>query len=181
MISQLDASQLDNWVFHHVEDFLAQAKENPSLEKKLREDKVVLFLHLLGIDTVGHSKRPYSDFYKKNIINVDQGVQKIYKLVEDFFGDDATAYVFTADHGMSDKGNHGDGEQANTETPLIVWGAGVRAPHQAETIPAELKQKFPRGEVILHIFALTKASGLDDPISEKLETKSLEKSGCKPS
>jgi len=37
---------------------------------------------------------------------VDQGIQRIDKLFRDFYKDDKTAFIFTADHGMSDKGDH---------------------------------------------------------------------------
>ncbi len=56
-------------------------------------------------------------------------MEKIHGLLEEFYDQDGrTAYVFTADHGMSNKGAHGDGNPANTRTPLVAWGAGVEAP-----------------------------------------------------
>jgi len=132
-----DSYRLDEWVFSRVEKFLENAASDKEVREKLSQDRVVLFLHLLGIDTVGHSKRPYSDAYRQNIIKVDAGVKRIYEKMEKLFPDKRTAYIVTADHGMSDKGNHGDGEPANTETPLIAWGAGIRPPHHATPLPEE--------------------------------------------
>lgn len=123
-----DGMHLDYWVFDHVKDFFAEAAVNPELNKAVRQDKVVFFLHLLGLDTTGHSKRPYSPEYLDNIRIVDQGVKEVTELIDKFYKDDRTAYVFTADHGMSDWGSHGDGHPDNTRTPLIVWGSGVAPP-----------------------------------------------------
>lgn len=124
-----DSTYLDTWVFDKVKDLFAAAKEDRELDAKLREDKVVFFLHLLGLDTAGHSYRPYSKEYLHNIKVVDQGVQEITELVEDFYGDNESAFVFTADHGMSDWGSHGDGHPDNTRTPLVAWGSGVAKPN----------------------------------------------------
>jgi phosphatidylinositol glycan class N len=124
----LDATALDTWVFDKVKELFTSAKTNSTLDAALREDKVVFFLHLLGLDTTGHAYRPYSKEYLHNIKIVDQGVEDITKLIDNFYNDGKTAYVFTADHGMSDWGSHGDGHPDNTRTPLIAWGAGVAGP-----------------------------------------------------
>lgn len=58
---------------------------------------------------------------------VDLRIEEAVNVTENFFGEGTTAYVFTADHGMTDWGSHGSGLPYETETPLIVWGAGVRS------------------------------------------------------
>ena len=115
-------------MFDKARNLFKDAGKNASLDATLRQDKNVFFLHLLGLDTTGHSYRPYSKEYLHNIKVVDKGVQETTKLIEDFYGDDKTAFVFTSDHGMSDWGSHGDGHPDNTRTPLIAWGSGVNKP-----------------------------------------------------
>jgi GPI ethanolamine phosphate transferase 1 len=82
----------------------------------------------------------------KNIQVVDSIVKKTESLLDNFYGyDGKTAFIFTADHGMSNIGNHGDGgehistnvrvglvelpsDPDSTRTPLIAWGSGIRGP-----------------------------------------------------
>ncbi|CAE6506194.1 unnamed protein product [Rhizoctonia solani] len=132
-----DAKELDTWVLARLKETLYNATQHPgsALDRSLRQEGVVIFLHLLGLDTTGHSYRPFSKEYMQNIVHVDTIVQEAEKLINDFYTHDdepenesRTAYIFTADHGMSVIGNHGDGDPDNTRTPLIAWGSGIRGP-----------------------------------------------------
>ena len=49
--------------------------------------------------------------YMENIRVVDNIVRETEKLVSEFYKDESTSFVFTADHGMSAIGNHGDGRK----------------------------------------------------------------------
>ncbi|XP_026635600.1 GPI ethanolamine phosphate transferase 1 isoform X2 [Microtus ochrogaster] len=129
-----DATKLDTWVFDKVKDFFDGARNNQSLFSKVNEEKVVFFLHLLGIDTNGHAHRPSSREYKDNIKKVDDGVKEIVSIFKHFYGDDGkTAFIFTSDHGMTDWGSHGAGHPSETLTPLVTWGAGIKGPQKVST------------------------------------------------
>ncbi|XP_050223836.1 GPI ethanolamine phosphate transferase 1 isoform X2 [Mercurialis annua] len=128
-----DASFLDEWSFEQFKSLLNRSNEDPKLKELLLQDNLVFFLHLLGCDSNGHAHRPYSSIYLNNVKVVDHIAERVYDLLEDYYKDNSTAYVFTADHGMSDKGSHGDGHPSNTDTPLVVWGAGAKYPKPIST------------------------------------------------
>ncbi|KAF8527215.1 PigN-domain-containing protein [Gautieria morchelliformis] len=131
----LHATALDTWVLERLQSLFQNATTDSNLNDQLRTPGVVFFLHLLGLDTTGHSYRPHSKEYMANIQHVDHIVKQTEELFATFYGaeNDKTAYIFTADHGMSNLGNHGDGDPDNTRTPLIAWGSGIRGPLPAKS------------------------------------------------
>lgn len=60
-----------------------------------------------------------------NMKVVDQGIKETVELIDNYFNDKLTAYIFTSDHGMTNRGSHGAGQPHETETPFLAWGAGV--------------------------------------------------------
>lgn len=123
-----DLYRLDTWVFTEFENFVTSAVHNATLMEALQQDRVVFFLHLLGIDTNGHAYKPQSKEYLDNIKIMDEGIKNVTLLLEDFYGDDKTAFIMTSDHGMTNWGSHGTGHPEETLTPFVGWGAGLRGP-----------------------------------------------------
>lgn len=92
-------------MFEHFTEVLEKSKTDAALYKKLHSDKIVFFLHLLGLDTNGHSHLPMSEMYLNNIRIVDEGIKKVTEQLNEFYNNDGkTSYVFTADHGMGNRG-----------------------------------------------------------------------------
>lgn len=113
---------LDKWVFDKVQKFLTNEK---NVEDLIEKDRVIFFLHLLGMDTSGHIHKPHSERFTENLKYVDRGLEQIINLFESKFNDKGTAYIFTSDHGMTNRGSHGAGHHHETETPFLAWGAGI--------------------------------------------------------
>ncbi|KAG7200113.1 hypothetical protein KM043_000557 [Ampulex compressa] len=112
--------RLDSWVFDKYFNWL-----ETEADKMKSMDGIIIYFHLLGCDTTGHSAKPHSKAYIENMNYVDRKIQEVVQKTETFFENGSTAYIFTADHGMTNWGSHGSGSTDETETPLIVWGAGI--------------------------------------------------------
>jgi GPI ethanolamine phosphate transferase 1 len=58
-----DATHLDTWVLERALALLQRAHQDPALDAALRQDRIILFCHFLGLDTNGHAHRPSSPEY----------------------------------------------------------------------------------------------------------------------
>ncbi|KAM3967908.1 LOW QUALITY PROTEIN: phosphatidylinositol glycan anchor biosynthesis class N [Aphomia sociella] len=117
---------LDEWVFDNVKTFFQNAKYNKDLYEKLHQKKITFFLHLLGTDTSGHTHKPKSPNFLTTIKFVDERIKEMEEVIKEFYNnDDKTTFLMTSDHGMTDWGSHGAGLDHETQTPYVIWGAGV--------------------------------------------------------
>merc|ERR1711937_633637 len=97
-----------------------------SKSHEIEKSGTIFFLHLLGSDTNGHTHKPSSDQYKNNVKTVDKITQEVENIIFNRFGDNETAFIVTADHGMTNWGSHGAGSDEEILTPFAAWGAGIR-------------------------------------------------------
>lgn len=94
-----ESYEQDEWVLKRAKWLLE--RRGPGLRGA---GSVVFFMHLLGLDTVGHVHKPGSPQFRKNVDKTETGIYEIYKEFEKVFPDKSTAYLLTSDHGMSDSG-----------------------------------------------------------------------------
>lgn len=105
------------------------------------QDGLLFFVHLVSTDLAGHSLKPQSKAFMRLLGHVDLIVKKLEEVIEHFFHNDGrTAYLFTADHGMTDWGSHGGADDTETSTPYVAWGSGIRRPLKRPKIGEDLLQ-----------------------------------------
>lgn len=132
---------LSEWVFNKVKLFFDESKSDEIIRRRLMKKKLVLFLHLLGTDVSGHIDKPNSKEYLENLIYIEKGIKEIEQILESYYNDNRTAYVFTSDHGMTNWGSHGDGSVSETEVPIVTWGAGLSyAKKNSVSLPVNINQ-----------------------------------------
>ncbi|KAH8361791.1 hypothetical protein KR200_010547 [Drosophila serrata] len=115
--------QFDAWVFKEVEEFLARS-DNVREVRNLKG--VVFFVYLADMDAWAHRYTPLSPEFDQQLLHTQKGIRTTYEFFEEVFNDSRTAYLMTSDHGMDDTGMHGGASRKEIETPLFMWGAGVK-------------------------------------------------------
>lgn len=147
-----DARMLDGWSFDRLREVVEAATVDAELAARLKSDQVVIFVHLLGLDTNGHAHKPHSREYLENVEYVDAKIKEAVAMLDAFYENDGkTAYLFTADHGMSDAGTHGDGDPDNTRTPFVGWGAGLSEPQEASLGLKDDHNEYSTGWGLSHL------------------------------
>ena len=70
------------------------------------------------------------------MILVDKIVEEINGILNKYYSNDnETTFIFTSDHGMTDWGSHGSGDDSETLTPFVAWGNGINYHKYGETQP----------------------------------------------
>ncbi|KAH8318695.1 hypothetical protein KR074_001767, partial [Drosophila pseudoananassae] len=81
---------------------------------------------VIGIQMEGLSaESPLDERYQVKFKNAQWTVRETYHLFERVFADQATVYLMTSAHGLTDLGSHGGATLPETSTPFYLWGAGV--------------------------------------------------------
>ena len=89
-----DLHTVDNGVVSHLS------------KEMLKDDWDVIIAHFLGVDHVGHRYGPFHPAMKDKLLQMNQVLESMVKLMNEQPMDDTLLFVF-GDHGMTDDGNHG--------------------------------------------------------------------------
>lgn len=115
----------------------SQSNKNSELYKKLNSNKIAFLIHLVQTDSIGHFYGPKSNEIRSHLIELDSYYEKLYNFFNEFYNDNKTTFIITADHGMDLRRAHGDGYPDCTRTPFVIWGSGIRGAKYREIKPEE--------------------------------------------
>ncbi len=103
--------------------------------KYIKEKKPVLcFIHIDALDHVGHAHGQGSAEYYAELPLVDDRVRRIVEGVKEAGIYDDSIIFISSDHGHEGTG-HGGHALNEIETPLVVWGKGIKKNHEiTETV-----------------------------------------------
>jgi len=122
------AENEDFKIFHELINKMNKAKflKNSQLYKNLNSKKNAFLIHLVQGDGISHKDGPKSDRIRNHLIKLDSYYEKLEKYFNEFYNDNKTTFIITADHGMDMRKAHGDGNPDCTRTPFVIWGSGIR-------------------------------------------------------
>ena len=80
----------------------------------------IIIAHLAGLDSVGH-RYGIGDTYHEKLTMLDDSLEEIFKVVPDSW-----TVVVTADHGLTDSGQHGSPDMIIRETAAFMWGPNIK-------------------------------------------------------
>ncbi|KAH8250358.1 hypothetical protein KR026_011461 [Drosophila bipectinata] len=105
-------------VFKKVE---ASLKDVDTYNRLRIATRSVIGLQMEGLT----AESPLDERYQAKFRNAQWTVRETYHMFERVFADQATVYLMTSAHGLTDLGSHGGATLRETRTPFYLWGAGV--------------------------------------------------------
>ncbi|MBR1927039.1 MAG: alkaline phosphatase [Bacteroidales bacterium] len=96
----------------------------------IKEKKpAICFIHIDALDHMGHSYGQGSAEYMAELPKVDDRVRRIVESAREAGIYDDSIFIITSDHGHEGTGHGGDSTN-EIETPLVVWGKGIKKNHE---------------------------------------------------
>ena len=129
----LDTAVLDYHLYdpgyHNPDGYTMEKYTKERAVKYILEKKPTLFTFYIGdVDEVGHRCGWDTPEYYDCLEETDHCVGLILQAAKDAGIFDDTIFVFSSDHGGSDKG-HGQLQMLHLETPFVLYGKNIRKGH----------------------------------------------------
>ena len=132
-----DLDTVDNGCLHHLPDLMDQLRPRHELE--------VVVVHFLGVDHVGHTYGPNTEYMDAKLHQMDAALAYVLDSL-DHDPDSCRAALIFGDHGMTPDGNHGGGTLEEVSAALFVH-TSPKCGDMAPGIALEYESSFAFGDL----------------------------------